>query len=95
MLDPDSLCHIFVSPRQRAQKTFELLFNILPQLPPHTTTEEVREWDYGDYEGLTSAEIDMKNPGWSIWSDGSVNPALCDRYLLLMCCDATLKTSLC
>ncbi|KAG8850147.1 hypothetical protein FRB96_000522 [Tulasnella sp. 330] len=70
MLDPDNLCHIFISPRQRAQKTFELLFDILPELPPHTTTEEVREWDYGDYEGFTSAEIDEKNPGWSIWRDG-------------------------
>ncbi|KAG8986227.1 hypothetical protein FRB93_005485 [Tulasnella sp. JGI-2019a] len=70
MLDPDNLCHIFVSPRIRAQKTFNILFGILPELPPHTTTEDVREWDYGEYEGLTSAEIEERNPGWSIWCDG-------------------------
>jgi probable phosphoglycerate mutase len=28
------------------------------------------EWDYGAYEGLTSAEIDEMRPGWSLWEDG-------------------------
>ncbi len=32
--------------------------------------ELLREWDYGDYEGLTSAEIDRQRPGWSLWRDG-------------------------
>jgi probable phosphoglycerate mutase len=64
------MCHVFVSPRKRAQRTFALLFGGLPELPPHTTTEDVREWDYGDYEGLTSAQIAETNPNWSIWGDG-------------------------
>ena len=39
-------------------------------------TEDIREWDYGDYEGITSAEIRKrrKEAGiegyWDIWKDG-------------------------
>jgi probable phosphoglycerate mutase len=31
---------------------------------------DLMEWDYGAYEGLTSAEIDQVRPGWSLWVDG-------------------------
>jgi probable phosphoglycerate mutase len=31
---------------------------------------ELAEWDYGGYEGLTSAEIRATHPGWSLWRDG-------------------------
>jgi probable phosphoglycerate mutase len=31
---------------------------------------DLMEWDYGAYEGLTSAEIDQVRPGWSLWEDG-------------------------
>jgi len=64
------MCHVFVSPRQRANKTFQLLFGNLPILPPHEQCDAVREWDYGDYEGLTSEEIKQKDPHWSIWRTG-------------------------
>ena len=30
----------------------------------------LQEWDYGDYEGRTTSEIQKENPGWSIW-DGA------------------------
>ena len=30
------------------------------------------EWDYGDYEGLTEAEIAQTRPGWELWRDGVV-----------------------
>lgn len=30
----------------------------------------LQEWDYGDYEGRTSAEIQNQRPAWSLWSDG-------------------------
>jgi probable phosphoglycerate mutase len=38
-------------------------------------TEDIREWDYGDYEGITSAEIrEMRSKAglepWDIWRDG-------------------------
>ncbi|KAF2404252.1 phosphoglycerate mutase family protein [Trichodelitschia bisporula] len=37
-----------------------------------TVTEDVREWDYGQYEGLTSKVIREEKgaPGWDIWRDG-------------------------
>src|SRR6202453_1409266 len=31
-------------------------------------TLDLREWGYGAYEGLTSAEIQVHNPGWTIWT---------------------------
>lgn len=33
-------------------------------------TPEVVEWDYGDYEGRTTADIRGERPAWSLWSDG-------------------------
>ena len=38
-------------------------------------TEDIREWDYGDYEGLTSPQIrekrkEMGQGSWDIWKDG-------------------------
>ncbi|KAF9244573.1 histidine phosphatase superfamily [Melanogaster broomeanus] len=69
-LDPNNLCTAFISPRIRAHKTFHLLFEHLPKFPDHVFTEEAREWDYGDYEGLLKEEILAKQPGWNIWRDG-------------------------
>jgi probable phosphoglycerate mutase len=33
--------------------------------------DDLREWDYGAYEGRTTAEIRAKRPGWSLWADGA------------------------
>ncbi|KAG1825794.1 histidine phosphatase superfamily [Suillus subaureus] len=60
-IDPQNLCVALVSPRQRAHRTFHLLFEHLPKVPDHIIDESVREWDYGKYEGL---------PQWDIWRDG-------------------------
>ncbi|KAF8647950.1 hypothetical protein AX16_006482 [Volvariella volvacea WC 439] len=68
LIDPKDVCTAFVSPRQRAVKTFDLLFDKI--LPHWTFTEDVREWDYGRYEGLKPKEIQELSPGWSIWTDG-------------------------
>jgi broad specificity phosphatase PhoE len=46
------------------------MFEHLAEVPHHVITEEAREWDYGDYEGLLSSEIMKINPKWSIWTDG-------------------------
>lgn len=39
-------------------------------MPSYETTEDVAEWDYGEYEGLKGAEIKAMNPNWDIWKDG-------------------------
>jgi probable phosphoglycerate mutase len=35
--------------------------------------DELMEWDYGAYEGRTTAEIRQERPGWSLWRDGVVD----------------------
>jgi probable phosphoglycerate mutase len=35
--------------------------------------DDLAEWDYGDYEGRTSAEIRADRPGWTLWTDGVPN----------------------
>ena len=34
---------------------------------------DLREWDYGDYEGRTTADIRRENANWSLWTDGAPN----------------------
>ena len=72
--------HVFVSPRERAQQTFRHLFGAGTPIPIEniTITEDIAEWDYGDYEGLKAAEIKAlrraksldKGKEWSVWRDG-------------------------
>jgi probable phosphoglycerate mutase len=33
--------------------------------------DDLQEWDYGAYEGLTTPEIRRQRPDWSLWSDGA------------------------
>jgi broad specificity phosphatase PhoE len=33
-------------------------------------TDDLREWDYGEYEGITTAEIREERPDWYLWRDG-------------------------
>jgi broad specificity phosphatase PhoE len=33
-------------------------------------TDDLREWDYGEYEGITTAAIRQSRPGWYLWRDG-------------------------
>lgn len=53
---------VLCSPLRRARRTAELA-----ALTPYEVDDDLREWDYGDFEGLTSAEIARSVPGWSIW----------------------------
>ncbi|KAH8821021.1 histidine phosphatase superfamily [Xylogone sp. PMI_703] len=78
LIDPSRLAHIFVSPRTRARRTHELLFSDKQIAGDSEVTEDIREWEYGLYEGLLTAEIragrkqrglDTDRP-WNIWVDG-------------------------
>lgn len=57
---------VLSSPLRRARETCELA-GLGAQMQ---ICDELREWDYGDYEGLTSVEIHARNPDWSLWRDG-------------------------
>lgn len=61
--------HVFTSPRLRAMRTCELAgWGAAAVVDP-----DLAEWDYGDYEGLRTAEILRANPGWSLFRDGCPN----------------------
>lgn len=72
ILDPSHIKHAFVSPRKRAQKTFELLFeNCSTGSPEHSLEEGVREWEYGVAEGKVTKDIKAElGDDWQIWDDG-------------------------
>lgn len=74
-----------MSPRQRAHKTFHLLTDHLPKTPNHILLEDVREWDYGDFEGMLSKDIRVKpnNANWEIFHDGQVAPLISAWHTLL------------
>ncbi|MFH8798742.1 histidine phosphatase family protein [Streptomyces sp. NPDC017936] len=57
----------FVSPLQRARETADLI-----GLGTHGTRvdADLREWDYGGYEGVTTVEIQRERPGWFLFTDG-------------------------
>ena len=57
---------VIVSPRRRAIQTAELAgFKGRLEVDPR-----LAEYDYGQYEGLTAAEIEARHPGWELWRDG-------------------------
>lgn len=55
------------SPAVRARRTCELAG---PGLPPAAIEPDLAEWDYGHYEGKTSADIRKDQPGWNCYRDG-------------------------
>ncbi|WP_433562729.1 acid phosphatase [Nocardia sp. CA-151230] len=54
---------VLCSPRQRALRTAALA-----GLPGVIVDDDLVEWDYGEYEGLTTPEIQQMSPGWTIWT---------------------------
>ena len=57
---------VLCSPLLRARETCELAgLGGAAEL-----CDDLREWDYGDYEGLTTPEIREGNPDWVLWRDG-------------------------
>ncbi len=57
---------VLTSPRQRAWHTAELA-----GFPDAEVTDDLAEWAYGDYEGLTTPQIRESVPGWTIWTHPS------------------------
>ncbi len=66
LLQSVSFAHVLTSPRQRARQTCALA-GLAPaaEIEPH-----LAEWDYGAYEGLSTAEIRKTAPDWNIFRDG-------------------------
>ena len=58
--------HVLVSPLTRARQTCELA----GRAGGAVVERALVEWDYGEYEGRTSAEIRAERPDWSLWRDG-------------------------
>jgi broad specificity phosphatase PhoE len=57
----------FTSPATRAVRTAELA-----GLTDAKPDPDLWEWDYGGYEGLTTAQIQVERPGWYLWRDGVI-----------------------
>ena len=64
---------VLTSPLQRARETCRLAGYENAVVEP-----DLREWDYGDYEGRTTPEIQAERPGWSFWTDGVPNGETAD-----------------
>ncbi len=60
---------VLVSPLHRAQETVRLA----GIAEGAETVPELHEWDYGDYEGRTTADIRKERPGWTVWNGGCPN----------------------
>jgi probable phosphoglycerate mutase len=56
---------VLCSPRQRARHTAELA-----GLSVTAVDDDLAEWAYGAYEGITSAQIHAADPDWTLWTDG-------------------------
>lgn len=57
---------VLSSPRRRALDTCRAA-----GFPDAVVDDDLVEWDYGEYEGRTTAEIREERPGWTLWGDGA------------------------
>jgi broad specificity phosphatase PhoE len=79
-----SFALVLVSPLERARETARLA----GLGDPCQVREDLLEWDYGDYEGVTTPDIREQRPDWYLWHDGVPNGetadevgARCDRII--------------
>ena len=63
-----SFARVLTSPLSRAAETARLA-----GFGDAERRDELREWDYGAYEGRKTAEIREERPGWTLWADGVPN----------------------
>jgi probable phosphoglycerate mutase len=62
-LEVPAFALVLTSPRRRARHTAELA-----GFPEAVVDDDLAEWDYGSYEGLSTATIRETVPGWSVWT---------------------------
>lgn len=74
---------VLCSPLSRARETAQLAGLVCSGL-----RDDLLEWDYGEYEGLTTPEIRKERPLWFLWHDGAPGgemphdvAARCDRVI--------------
>lgn len=64
-LSGNGFVRVLASPRLRARRTAALA-----GFGDAAVLDDLREWDYGEDEGRTTAEIREERPGWTVWSHG-------------------------
>lgn len=68
-LSEASFALVLTSPLQRARETCHLAgYSKAAHIDP-----DLCEWDYGDYEGLSTPQIRVNRPDWYLWRDGVPN----------------------
>jgi broad specificity phosphatase PhoE len=67
MLAGHAFALVLSSPMKRALETCRMV-GMTSEI-----NDDLREWDYGDYEGLTTAEIQKRVPGWTIFTGAVPN----------------------
>jgi probable phosphoglycerate mutase len=65
---------VLTSPFTRARDTAALA-----GYPEAIVDDDLREWDYGDYEGRKTLDIRKERPGWFLWDDGAPNGETIDE----------------
>jgi broad specificity phosphatase PhoE len=64
-LEGHAFALVLCSPLARARETAKLA-----GLECSGLRDDLLEWDYGEYEGITTPEIRERRPGWYLWRDG-------------------------
>lgn len=64
-LQKEKFAKVFCSPLKRAVETCQIC-GLNPIINP-----DLKEWNYGEYEGLTTDQICEKNPGWNLFENGA------------------------
>jgi broad specificity phosphatase PhoE len=67
LLGAMTFAQVLTSPLLRARETAALA-GFDGEVDP-----DLVEWDYGAYEGLTSAQIQAEHPGWTLWTEGVID----------------------
>lgn len=89
-LDRQAFSLVLTSPLVRARDTARLAGFANAEV-----VDDLREWDYGVYEGRTTAEIQVEQPGWSVWThptvDGEAIEAVAGRAERVLARCATIE----